>query len=96
MLGPIKEHHSDYTQLLLWEEETLVPLSPTSNITAPNTHAQACTHVLQVLTPNLVVHLMIRLSPIIMATAAALIFLNIHRQEQPPIAQRAFMSGPFV
>lgn len=31
-----------------------------------------------------------------MAIAAALLFLHFHRQEQPPIAQRAFMSGPFV
>lgn len=31
-----------------------------------------------------------------MIIAAALPCLNIHRQEQPPIAQRAFMSGPFV
>jgi hypothetical protein len=31
-----------------------------------------------------------------MAVATALLFSNVHRQEQPPIAQRAFMSGPFV
>jgi hypothetical protein len=31
-----------------------------------------------------------------MAITAVLSCSNIHRQEQPPIAQRAFMSGPFV
>ena len=38
----------------------------------------------------------VRLSPTLVAIAAAVLFSDIHRQEQPPIAQRAFMSGPFV
>ena len=31
-----------------------------------------------------------------MVISVVLMFSNIHRQEQPPIAQRALMSGPFV
>ena len=86
---------SYYTQSLLWEEETLIPLSPTTLRQTrihkhPHSSAPSSRPGLTI-NPNCV-----RPSPILMAIAAAMLFSNIHRQEQPPIAQRAFMSGPFV
>ena len=66
--------------------------------TAPNTHFKNPHSCAPSSRPNLTLHLnyYVRLSPTLMAIAAVMLFSNIHRQEQPPIAQRALMPGPFV
>jgi hypothetical protein len=93
----MKEHHSHYIQSLLGEKKTLVPLKPipmrqTRIHTQPDSCAPSYRPKRNPYRPGGV-----RLwPPTLMVIAAALLHLHIHRQEQPPIAQRAFMSGPFV
>ena len=91
-----RPHLGSHAKPLLEEEETIVLLSPALHLKCIHTHPcmYSCTASSR---PSLAINLnYVRLSPALIAIAAAMLLSNIHRQEQPPIAQRAFMSRPFV